>query len=355
MSSRRHVLWVSTDLGTPGGVASCARALLATPLRAQWGVRHVATHRSGSIPVRLLAFLRGVALFSAAMVRRPLLVHLHMASYGSFTRKSVLAWLAIAARVPVVLQVHGGEFHQFHDRSPTPYQRYIRATLTRVDAVTALGERWAGRLRAIAPGAQVRVIPNAVRPAERVKQPSADGEVHVVFVGDVSDAKGAFTLLDAWAQATASLPPGRARLTVGGRGELARAEARVAELDTTDSVDVRGWIEPPEVARLLRTAHVLALPSRAEGQPMAVLEAMAHGLCVVASAVGGIPDLIDGGCGLMVRPDDVDGLAETLRRILDAPALRAELGAAAHERVCREFDIEIVWRQFDALYRELVG
>jgi glycosyltransferase involved in cell wall biosynthesis len=82
---------------------------------------------------------------------------------------------------------------------------------------------------------------------------------------------------------------------------------------------------------------------------------MANGLGVVASVVGGIPDMIDRGCGVLVEPGDVDGLARSLRRVLDDFALRSALGAAALERVRQEFDIDAVWRQFDALYRELVG
>jgi glycosyltransferase involved in cell wall biosynthesis len=331
------------------------RTLLATPLADDWAVRHVATHRNGGAATKALAFARGTGAFAVALVvRRPAVVHLHTASYGSFVRKATLAALARLARVPVVLHVHGAEFHLFHDRAPAPLRAVIRATLTRSAAVIALGDRWARRLRRIAPRARVTVIPNPVAPVGPAAQPGPGEPVHVVFLGEIGDRKGTFTLLDAWAKAAAGAS-GPARLTIAGDGEVDRARRRIAELGLGDSVTVRQWLSPAEVAGLLRSAQVLALPSRDEGQPMAVLEAMANGLCVVAGDVGGLPDMLDGGAGVLVRPDDPEGLAAALRAVLDDPAERARIGERGLERVRTTFDTAVVRRRIDALYREVTA
>jgi hypothetical protein len=116
-----RALWVSTDLDTRGGIASCVRTLRDTPLWDTWAVEHIATHRDGSVPARILAFARGLVTFLVALaLRRPALVHLHTASYGSFARKATLAWIAVLARVPVVLHVHGAEFGVFFERASRP-------------------------------------------------------------------------------------------------------------------------------------------------------------------------------------------------------------------------------------------
>jgi glycosyltransferase involved in cell wall biosynthesis len=287
-------------------------------------------------------------------VGRPDVVHLHMASYGSFVRKAVLAGMARLAGVPVVLHVHGAEFHTFHDRAPRPVQVVIRATLTGSAVVLALGDRWAERLRRIAPQARVVVVPNSVTPVG-TPRPPADGEpVQVVFLGEIGDRKGTFTLLDAWAKVAveAAVP---VRLTLAGDGEFARAERRIADLGLRETVELHRWLSPAEVAALLAGAHVLCLPSRAEGQPMAVLEAMANGLCVIASDVGGIPDLLSDGSGLLIPPDDPDALAAALLSVLDDPVERARTGERALRRVYGTFDTAVVWRRIDALYREVTG
>jgi glycosyltransferase involved in cell wall biosynthesis len=342
---------VSTSTRTRGGVASYVRMLGGTPLWETWQVEHVESHRDGSRAVKAVAFALAVTHYLAALLlRRPDLVHLHMASGGSFVRKATLFWIAWALRVPAVVHLHGAEFHLFHARLPRPLRAIVRATLTQAAVVVALGDRWARELAAIAPAARVVPVPNAVRvPAVAARPPAA--VPHAVFLGEIGDRKGAFVLLEAWAR----LAPD-ARLTLAGDGAVDRARRVIAEHGLDDSVQVRSWLQAGEVGELLAEADLLVLPSRNEGQPMAVLEAMAHGLCVVASDVGGIPELVeDGRCGFLVPPDDVEALVAALRKVLTDDALRGALGAAARQRALEEFDVDHVWRRIDAIYREVAA
>lgn len=350
------MVWVSTSLTTRGGVASYVRMLMSTPLRERWDVAHVATHRDGSVLARILTFGRGILTFLPLALRGADVVHVHMASYGSFVRKAVVCWLAWARRLPVVVHVHGGGFSTFYRRSPRPLRWLIRTTLNNASTVVALGERWADRLRDIAPRARIRTIPNAVRIAGPMTEPAADAPVQVVFLGAISAGKGAFALLEAWAKIMAELPPTAARLTLAGDQEFDRAQETVTRLGLAETVQLRTWLAPTEVDALLSSSHVLALPSLNEGQPMAVLEAMAHGMGIVASNVGGIPDLIDDGVsGLLVPPGDPEALEAALRRMITDHPLRGRLGAAALQRARTEFDVEVVWKRIDALYQEITG
>lgn len=352
--SPRHALWVSTSTTTRGGVATYVRTMQQTPLWHDWGIRHVATHRNGSVAMRVTAFLAGTAVFIRELLtRRPSVVHLHTASYGSFARKSMLAWAARCARVPVVIHVHGAAFREFYAGMPRMLQRYVRATLQGADAVIALGETWAGALRQIAPSARIAVVPNAVVPRTPVDQPVPGEPVRVLFLGEIEDRKGAFLLLDSWRRISAETHPVRAELVLAGGGAVAAARARVAELGLADRVQLPGFVQPDLVESLLQRSHVLVLPSRSEGQPMAVLEAMAHGLCVIATEVGGVPDLIDGDSGILVPPEDEDALVAALSSVLADPAERARLGAGALARVRERFDVDKTWRELDTLYREL--
>lgn len=348
-----RALWVSTSMSTRGGVASFVRTMRTTDLWTDWHVEHISTHRNGSIPRRILAFVIGLVSFTVAIVRRrPDVVHLHTASYGSFVRKAVLAWLAHAVRVPVILHVHGAEFHNFYAGCPALAQRLIRATLTDAAAVVALGEGWAVRLRSIAPSARIIVIPNAVHPRTPVVQNSG-GTVEVLFLGEVGERKGTFVLLDAWARLAREGRLDAAHLTVAGDGQVEVAAKQVTDLGIGATVTIAGWTAPESVPDLLRRSRVLVLPSRNEGQPMAVLEAMADGLCIVASPVGGIPDLLDDRSAILVPPDDPRSLTDALRTAITDGSEREKLGAGAWQRVCSHFDVDIVSRRFDALYREV--
>jgi glycosyltransferase involved in cell wall biosynthesis len=347
-----RVLWAST--GLPGGIRTVGEVLRSSPLGARWSIEVVETHVAGSRAHRLRVFLRGAARYVRVLAReRPALVHLHSAAHGSFLRKALLLWTARAFRVPVVLHVHSGDFVDFHERSPKPLQRFTRATLTGADRVIALGDVWAERMRGIAPRARIAAVGNPITLPAEVARPGDPPTV--VFLGQIAEFKGVFGLLEAWADAVRDLPGG-ARLVLAGSGDTDRAQRDVARLGIGASVEMPGWVSAAEVRDLLAGADVLVLPSLGEGQPMSVLEAMAHGLCVVATSVGGVPEMLDGGAaGVLVPRADVPALAAALREVLTDPQRRRALGAAARARVAERHDAERVWRRFDALYRELAG
>lgn len=357
--AERTALWVSTSTQTKGGIASYVREMQDTRLWSEWHIRHVATHRDGSHAEKIAVFLRGAARFTVALIRlRPDVVHLHASTRGSFIRKAVLFWISRPTRTPVVIHMHGSGFHGYYENSPRLLQAVIRATISRASAFVALGEVWATRMRTIVPDARILAIPNAVELGELIGQPGAGEPLRVAFLGRIGDHKGTFTLLDAWAELVhdARFSSGgtpAATLTVAGDGEVERARDRVEQLGIGDTVDVHDWLSESEVAKLLDHTHVLVLPSRNEGQPMAVLEAMARGLCVVASNVGGIPEMIGAGCGVLVSADDTADLVAALKRVVHDPDFRVACGSAAYQRVKDEFDVVVVSRRLDALYREV--
>lgn len=352
---RRTALWASTSLATRGGVASFVRSMSATPLWDEWNVRLVATHRDGKTPAKIAQFVVSLPKFVYYLVLdRPAVVHLQVASYGSFFRKFTLSVIASAFGVPVVTHIHGGKFHEFYATSPKIVQSAIRHLLGHSSAVIALGNTWAERLTAIQPSAEVLVVPNPARPSEAVEQPKECEPVGVLFLGRVEEQKGTFCLIEAWHQMVVDNEARRpARLTIVGDGDVERAHALVRELRLEDNVDITGWVTPVEVQRFLRSSQVLVLPSHYEGQPMSILEAMANGLCVVASRVGGIPELIDDSCGILVSPGDVHSLAEALGNVVQGDQMRVRLGNAALQRVRDEFDVDVIWRKIDRLYRKV--
>jgi len=349
-----RVLWIATARETHGGVASYVRVIEESPLWSTWSIELIATHCDGSRARKIVAFLNGLArVVWTLIVRRPCLVHVNTSAHGSIVRKSVIAWVCRVARVPVVLHVHGSDFDEFYERSSAILRYIIRATMQKSARVVALGGRWAVRLGKIAPDSRIVAIPNAVMVREGVRPLARERPLRVIFLGRICDDKGTFTLLDAWAALAADAEAsGQGELVIAGDDEVERAERVVERLGLSSSVRVRAWLSPTETRDLLESADVLVLPSKMEGQPMAVLEAMAAGICVVASDVGGIPDLIENGVsGLLVPPSDVGSLTAALRTVLTDRETRRRLAEAALKRVQREFDVRVVEREIDSLYR----
>lgn len=127
MAKRPVAVWVSTSLSTRGGIATYVRNMRNTDLWRDWNVVHIATHRNGSVSIRLIAFAVGYGRFLChSLVKRPNIVHIHMSSYGSFARKYLVMWTAKAFGLPVVLHIHGSQFNEF--ACSTPHGRSVRSS-----------------------------------------------------------------------------------------------------------------------------------------------------------------------------------------------------------------------------------
>jgi glycosyltransferase involved in cell wall biosynthesis len=196
---------------------------------------------------------------------------------------------------------------------------------------------------------RVAVVPNSVD-LERFRPASGRGEVPVVLsVARLVPDKSPLTLVEAFALVRRELPP--ARLVMVGEGPLLpQVRARLAELRLDDAVEIVGGCGDarPHLAR----AQVFVLASQREGSPNAVLEAMACGLPVVASRVGGIPELVeDGRTGLLAAPGTPEDFARHLLRLLRDPGLCARMGQAGRQRAEAGHSPEAVTR---ATERELL-
>jgi glycosyltransferase involved in cell wall biosynthesis len=143
-------------------------------------------------------------------------------------------------------------------------------------------------------------------------------------------------------------------LIAGGGPEEARLRALIGELGLKDTVILLGSWRAEEVPDFLSAIDVAVNCSNFEGTPAAIVEAMAAGRPVVATRVGGTPDLIEHDVhGLLVKPQDVPGLAEAIRELLADPDRRARLGEAARARQRREFDVSVLVRRLEDLYEYL--
>jgi glycosyltransferase involved in cell wall biosynthesis len=147
------------------------------------------------------------------------------------------------------------------------------------------------------------------------------------------------------------------KLVIVGDGEQgARVAAAVRARGLTSHVELAGSLPRPSAMARLAEADVFCLPSIYEGLPLAILEAMAAGLPVVATAVSGNPEAVeDGTTGVLVRPESADALAETLIALLADPERRRRMGEAARARVAERFSIDLVAAEHLALLRRLAG
>jgi L-malate glycosyltransferase len=198
----------------------------------------------------------------------------------------------------------------------------------------------------------VAVIANGVDPTAFPARKRAREGRSIITVANLRPEKGHETLVAAAAHLAAEFPGVRFQI-VGDGPRRAALESLVRAKGLGDRVTFLGHRE--DVARLLFEADLFVLPSRSEAFPNAAIEAMAAGLPVIASAVGGLFDLIDHErTGMLVPPDDPAALAATLRALLRDPASAARLGDAARTHIAERYSFDRMVTAFQDLYlREL--
>jgi len=242
------------------------------------------------------------------------------------------------------------------EQSPLPtdsdMQRlFKRLASRRVSAHVAVGERSARAVEeavGLEPG-RVRTIYNgvpdiAVEPLPRVTTGPVIGAV-----GRLSPEKG----FDVAIRALRDVP-GATLVIVGGGGEQVRLVELANELGVADRLELMGWSDEPR--RYLSGFDVFVLPSRQEGFPLAVVEAMLAGVPVVAADVGSVGEaVIDGETGLLAPAGDAQAFAERLRQLLSDRELARRLGSSGRDRARELFTAKAMALAFESLYREILS
>jgi glycosyltransferase involved in cell wall biosynthesis len=301
------------------------------------GGRVVAMRRRPGFDVKL--FFRLARLFRQERLR---VIHTH--GLDSLWYAGTAAWLA---RVPIRIHTqHNSRLIAATLKDRLKFRLAARA-MTSVVPVSREVERVVRLLGA--PAARVQTILNGVRTPEVVSSGVAgSGNPVVGVVARLSPEKGVHILLEAMPAVLRDVPA--ARLLVLGDGpERARLEALAGTLGIKGSVEFVGYRE--DVESWLPRFDVFVLPSLTEGIPLALLEAMASARAVVATAVGGVPEVVcNGESGILTSPGDPPALAAAIVKLLRDGQERLRLGAAAARRVREDFSEEAMSGAYRRLY-----
>ena len=176
--------------------------------------------------------------------------------------------------------------------------------------------------------------------------------MHAVALGRLGARKGSYDIVTAVCALDDNVRT-RLRVTLAGDGEVDEVRAAVVAAGVSETIHVTGWLNPAARDELLSAAQVFLLPSRDEGLPMALLEAMAYGLAPVTSNVGSIGEAVrDGINGILVPPESPAQLAQALTTMVTDEDLRARLGTAARERAS-DFGLERWYERLARLWTDV--
>lgn len=291
----------------------------------------------------------------------PDIVHTHTAKAGTLGRLA-----ARLAGVPAVVHTFHG--HVLRGYFPRPLEELFRTIERGMALLTDRIVTLSPSLRAdliemrIAPSSKIEVIPLGIDfsglvgpggPRGYLRQELAIENLHPIIgtVGRLVSIKNQALFLRA---ARSMVDSGsQANFVIVGDGELRPSlESQARDLDLAGRVHFLGWRE--EMSPIYKGLDIFALTSNNEGTPLSLLEAMAAGLPVVATSVGGVPDVVtDGVNGLLVPPGDGEAMTESWRRILRDPARSQRMGERARQDVIGRFGLERMLEKMRALYKSI--
>lgn len=281
----------------------------------------------------------------------PDIVHCHSSAAGFFGR------LVIRGRIPTVFTAHSWAF-----TDGAPLLRKIVAIIAekmvsgftdRIICVSQFDKALALRYR-IAPHRKLSVIYNGVEEIRALPEKAEKEKTRILFVGRLAYPKKVSLLIESFG----SLPDAVRRnavLTIVGDGPEKESLCRlIKEKGLESEVALLGAREHREVIRLMQASDMFVLLSKHEGFPMTILEAMAAGLSVIASGVGGIPEQIDDSCGIVVS-NERQAVTSALYKLITDAGKRAVMGSAARKRAEENFSLPLFLKKTETVYRELIA
>lgn len=333
----------------PPHKSAIAKGMLA-PIDVGRSIAYITSLSGGlSHKTRALGYLL-CAMDLADYARRHQLDHIHAHSCADAAH--IVAMAHLLSDVPYSLHLHGdlpvyGKDHMqkmaraaFVAAAARPMQRQLTELASVAEENTYT--MWMG------------VDTSRFQPSEKTRPDSA---LHLVSIGRLHLCKGhryTFKAIRKLIDEGANI-----RYTVAGAGPHQKEIATsVMEENLGEHVSLIGSLGESQVRELLVSADAFVLSSigLGEASPVAVMEAMAAGVPVVSSIIGGTPDMIDDGVdGLLVQQEDVDGLASAFRRLLEDSDFRRKLGVAARKRACEQFDVHVTSRKLLAAIDHSAG
>jgi len=373
----RHVILLASGMQARGHKTLLAHGQVGSneasmePLAAEHGVQTVRVPHLGR-SMRIFrdaqAFFRLVVLMFA---ERPDIVHTHTSKAGMVGRTAALVFNATRARRSRCVLIHTFHGHLFEGYFPRPVSSLVRwieqvlalatdrivtiSTCQRFDIVKRFGVARDGKVVTIRLGLDLGPLLNlpAAAPDLRQELGIQSDAVVVGYVGRLVPIKGVDTLVRAFARALKTVPD--LYLVVAGDGQArGRLEALSDKLKIRPHVRFMGWTN--RLTHFYATVDICALSSVNEGTPVALIEAMAARKAVVATSVGGVPDLVEDGVnGLLVPSANVERLADAIVCLARNPELRCRMGTAGRQYAAAHHSGERLVSDVERLYHSVLA
>ena len=346
------VLMIGPARSVHGGVSAVVNNYYAAGLDQQIKLKYIATMVDGSKVRKLIQAMLAYITFLFALPSYHIL-HVNMAADASCYRKKIFIDTAWLFRKKIIIHEHGGDFEGFYyERCSEKQRTNIKRSLNRANIFLVLSESWKKFFSEIVDEDKIHVLQNGIVIPTKVKQDYSSHKV--LFLGRLCKEKGIGELLEAVPVIQKQIQD--FKLILGGVWEEGNEALKEKARALSETVLCPGWISEKEREALFQECSIFVLPTWFEGQPISLLEAMAAGMCVAASAVGGIPQIMgkeSDVTGILLPPKDADVLSDELIKLLKDEEQRRKMGQNARIRIVNNYDINRNVEALVGFYKEI--
>lgn len=362
---------IASHIGNPwGGISTLFDTILQSDLKDKFDLiffeSSISQQKSSAGDLSIQAIfhsLKSIFLYSFAIIKhQPKIVHIATAHKGSFVKHGVMVVIAKIFGRKVILAPHCSVFALLPDHSPKIWKRWVKFITNQCDYLLVLSKEWF-KFPSQLPLNNLIYLPNAINTLEYLSIDREFSEksksTNILFLGHISVEKGLLDLVDAISILTQDNILNFSVDLIGESINHLEFEEIMQQIDVKKLANYINAREPEfgqKKIERLKSADIFVLPSHQEGMPMTILEAMASGLPVVATSVGGIPDLIiNGKNGYLVPPNDPTKLSDALKEMIQNPSLRFQIGKDNREKAKQSYDIEKYVEKLGAVYLALAN
>ncbi|MBM3309248.1 MAG: glycosyltransferase family 4 protein [Candidatus Altiarchaeales archaeon] len=302
----------------------------------------------------VLVTLWHIAKFPFALIAsRPNLVHVQTPSYLAFWENAVYIVISRTLGFKTILHIQGGEFKLFYDNSGI-FKHAIKYAVNKADVVIVLSEFWKKLLSEFVDEGKIRVLNNPVDTTSfRLEKKRGDNILRILFLGCYWKRKGIYDIMKAIPEVVKENK--KVLFTLAGESDIEEFKRICSEAGVEKYVRFAGVVEGKEKVEELVNSDIFILPSYNEGMPLAILEAMAAGLPVVASNVGSIPEVIEENVnGFLITPGDWKTLADKILALAGSKELRMRMGDNNRKKTI-QYDLNTIAAKLDSIYKEVAA
>lgn len=351
------VVMFGPDLNSTSGISNVINNWIEAGIREKVNLDYISTLKHNNIPGRKISkTMEGLYAYGRFFLKslKPIdLVHIHFSSGMSFYRKLAVFLYAKLNGMKTIVHSHGSNFDEFYETGPAIQKRFIKLFCDQADAIFVLSRSWRDFFQKISSNKNIHIIYNGALVKMFGEKIHHGDRLNISFMGQLGKRKGVYDLLEAFERL--SYEVAQVHLVLGGDGDIGSVREIVRRKKLQNRVDVLGWVGGSKKLEVFRSTDIYALPSYSEGLPGSILEAMAAGVPIISTPVGGISEaVLENRNGFLILPGDIDSLYHKLRLLCQDKELRVKMGRESRSILEEKFDIEKIVEKVVEIYNKML-